>query len=87
MLFTQFIIFFSTTKYVIIRDINGYFEKEVKPYAPDAWIDETKTKKGYEINFAKEFYKYKRLRNLADIKADILALEKETEGLLMEVIS
>lgn len=70
----------------LTEDINEYFEREVKPYASDAWIDESKTKKGYEINFTKEFYKYKPLRSLKEIKKDILDLEKETEGLLMEVI-
>jgi type I restriction enzyme M protein len=70
----------------IKEDINAYFEREVKPHVPDAWIDHDKTKKGYEINFTKHFYKYKPLRSLAEIRADILALEKETEGLLLEVI-
>jgi type I restriction enzyme M protein len=68
------------------EDINAYFEREVKPHVPDAWIDHDKTKKGYEINFTKHFYKYKPLRSLAEIRADILALEQETEGLLLEVI-
>lgn len=43
-----------------------------------AWIDESKTKTGYEINFTKYFYEFKKLRSLSDIKADILALEEET---------
>ncbi len=56
------------------------------PHVPDAWIDHTKTKVGYEVNFTKYFYQYKPLRKLADIRADILALEQETEGLLQEIL-
>lgn len=67
-------------------DIKKYFEKEVLPHVPDAWIDETKTKKGYEFSFTKYFYEYKPLRTLEEIKKDILALEKQTEGMLKEVI-
>lgn len=47
------------------EDINKYFEREVKPHLPDAWIDEKKTKVGYEISFTKYFYKYKPLRPLS----------------------
>jgi type I restriction enzyme M protein len=68
------------------KDIQEYMEKEVLPHVPDAWVDHIKTKVGYEINFTKYFYEYKPLRPLAEIRADILALEKETEGLLTEVI-
>lgn len=68
------------------EDIAEYFEREVRPHVPDAWIDETKTKIGYEINFTKYFYKYQPLRPLADIRADILILERETEGMLKEVL-
>lgn len=69
------------------EDIHTYFEREVKPHVPDAWIDESKTKVGYEINFTKEFYKYKPLRSLDEIRADIVALEEEMEGLLKEAVS
>ncbi|KCZ72871.1 type I restriction-modification system methyltransferase subunit [Candidatus Methanoperedens nitroreducens] len=69
------------------EEIQTYFEREVLPHVPDAWIDNSKTKKGYEINFTKYFYKYKPLRSLAEIRADIMALEKETDGLLREVIA
>lgn len=67
-------------------DIDAYFEREVKPHVPDAWMDRSKDKVGYEINFTKYFYKYKPLRSLDEIKADILALEGETEGLLKEIL-
>lgn len=60
---------------LIPQTIAEYFEREVKPHLPDAWIDEEKTKTGYEINFTKYFYEFKPLRSLAEIKADILALE------------
>jgi type I restriction enzyme M protein len=69
------------------EDIHTYFEREVKPHVPDAWIDESKTKVGYEINFTKEFYKYTPLRSLDEIRADIMALEEEMEGLLKEAVS
>ncbi len=67
-------------------NIEEYFKKEVLPHVPDAWMDRTKDKVGYEINFTKEFYKYKPLRSLQEIQKDILALEKEAEGLLEEVL-
>ncbi len=60
------------------QTIEEYFEREVKPHLPEAWIDHSKTKIGYEINFTKYFYQFKPLRPLADIKADILALEEKT---------
>ena len=63
---------------LIPQSIDEYFQREVKPHLPDAWIDESKTKTGYEINFTKYFYEFKPLRPLADIKADILALEESS---------
>ena len=66
--------------------IDAFIEKEVLPYAPDAFVDETKTQIGYEISFTKHFYKPVQLRELSEIIADIRALEKETEGLLEEVL-
>lgn len=68
------------------EDVEEYFKREVLPHLPDAWIDHSKTKVGYEINFTKYFYKYKPLRSLEDIRKDILALEKETDGMIKEVI-
>ncbi|GAA0876703.1 class I SAM-dependent DNA methyltransferase [Wandonia haliotis] len=68
-------------------DIDEYMQKEVLPHVPDAWIDESKTNVGYEINFTKYFYEYKPLRSLEEIRADILALEEETDGLIKEVIA
>lgn len=69
------------------NDIQEYMDKEVLPHVPDAFVDHKKTKVGYEINFTKYFYEYKPLRSLSDIRDDILALEKETDGLLSEVIN
>jgi len=67
-------------------DIEEYFKKEVLPFVDDAWIDEKKTKVGYEINFSKYFYKFKNLRTLEEVRADILKLEEKTKGKLTGVI-
>lgn len=69
------------------ESIVEYFKREVLPFAPDAWYDDKKMKIGYEISFTKYFYKHEPLRNLADIEKDIMLLEKETDGLLNEIIS
>lgn len=66
--------------------IEAFIKREVLPYAPDAWIVDSFTKIGYEISFTRYFYKPEPLRPLDDIRADILALEKETEGLLGEIL-
>ena len=65
--------------------IDAFIRREVLPYTPDAWIVETDTKIGYEVSFTRHFYKPPELRTLAQISADILALEQETEGLLSEI--
>lgn len=67
------------------EDIHEYFEREVKPHLPDAWIDEKKTKVGYEISFTKYFYKYKPLRPLDEITGDIKTLEEETRRLMEDI--
>jgi type I restriction enzyme M protein len=58
----------------------------VLPHAPDVWYDPSSVKIGYEISFTRYFYKPQPLRSLEEISADILALERETEGLLSEII-
>lgn len=68
------------------EDIQEFFEREVLPFAPDAWWDKKDTKIGYEINFAKYFYKHQPPRALTDIAKDIVAIEQETDGLLKEII-
>ena len=66
--------------------IAGFFEREARPYAPDAWVDASKTQIGYEISFTRYFYQPAPLRTLAEIEADIRALEVETDGLLEEIL-
>ena len=66
--------------------IEAFIRREVLPHAPDAWIEGSKTVIGYEISFTRHFYKPQPLRPLADIEADIRALEKETDGLLNQVL-
>lgn len=65
--------------------IEAFIRREVLPYTPDAWIVEADTKIGYEISFTRHFYQPPKLRTLAEISADIMALEQETEGLLSEI--
>ncbi len=66
--------------------IEAFIQREVVPHASDAWYVPDSVKTGYEISFTRYFYKPQPLRTLAEIRADILALEKETEGLLGEII-
>lgn len=66
--------------------IEAFFRREVQSYVPDAWIDSESTKVGYEISFTRYFYKPQPLRSLEAIRADIKALEKETEGLLNQIL-
>ncbi|KAF2335382.1 type I restriction-modification system subunit M [Flavobacterium ginsenosidimutans] len=68
-------------------DIENYFKKEVIPHLPDAWIDFDKTRIGYEINFAKYFYKYKSLRTAIEVKTEIITLESEISILLNELLN
>jgi len=66
--------------------IEAFFRREVLPYTPDAWIDPDKTQIGYEISFTRHFYKPLPTRTLQEIKADIYALEQETDGLLEQIV-
>lgn len=66
--------------------IEAFLRREVLPHAPDAWYLPDSVKVGYEISFTRYFYQPRPLRTLAQIRADILALERETEGLLGEII-
>jgi type I restriction enzyme M protein len=68
------------------EDIHTFFEREVIPFADDAWWNKDETKIGYEINFNKYFYQYTPPRNKADIAADLFAIEHETENLLKEIV-
>jgi len=67
--------------------IPAFMAREVLPYVPDAWIDEAATRTGYEISFTRYFYKPQELRPLSEIRADIIALERETEGLLDQILN
>jgi len=75
------------------EDVTAYFEREVKPYVPEAWVDESYTDErdgrvgrvGYEINFNRYFYEYEPPRPLEEIEAEIRTVEKEIVGLLGEV--
>ena len=90
----------DTENVPLTEDIAVYFEREVRPHVPDAWVagvefqrgkavivDETKVKVGYEIPVSRHFYQYKPLRPLAVIEGEIRALEKEIQGLLGEVLA
>jgi type I restriction enzyme M protein len=67
--------------------IANYFKHEVQPHVPDAWIDETKTKIGYEIPFTKLFYKYQSPRDIDEICNNIKELEKQETTLMKELLS
>ncbi|BDH14873.1 type I restriction-modification system subunit M [Streptomyces hygroscopicus] len=67
------------------EDVEEYLKREVHPHVPDAWIDHTKTKIGYEIPFTRHFYVYEPPRPLAEIDAELKALEAEIQVLLGEV--
>ncbi|MBO4210008.1 type I restriction-modification system subunit M [Micromonospora echinofusca] len=67
------------------EDVEEYLRREVLPHVPDAWIDHDKTKIGYEIPFTRHFYVYKPPRPLAEIDAELKALEAEIQALLGEV--
>jgi type I restriction enzyme M protein len=66
--------------------VDSFLKREVLPYAHDAWCVPGSASTGYEINFTRHFYRPLPLRTLADIGADLLAQEKETEGLLNEIL-
>ena len=66
--------------------IEAFLRREVLPHAADAWYDSASVKTGYEVSFTRYFYKPQPLRTLEEIRADILALERETEGLLGEIV-
>ena len=66
--------------------VDAFLRREVLPYAPDAWHNPASVRIGYEISFNRHFYQPQPLRPLAEIRADILALERETEGLLGQIL-
>lgn len=76
----------DTENVPLVQEIDDYVQAEVLPYASDAWIDEEKTVKGYEIPFTKYFYRYQPVPSLEEITSDVLALTRETEGILQNII-
>lgn len=68
------------------ENIHDYFLKEVKPHVAEAWINLDATKIGYEISFNKYFYQHKPLRSIEEVSAEILALEEESEGLILDIL-
>ena len=66
--------------------IDGFMDAEVRPYAPDVWVDVKKTQIGYELSFTKYFYKHVTLRSMEDIVADLRGVEAETEGILNTIV-
>jgi type I restriction enzyme M protein len=69
------------------EDVDTYFEREVKPHVPDAWVDHDKTRVGYEIPFTRHFYKYEAPADLNVLEQEIDALEKDIQGMLQEVFA
>ena len=68
------------------EDVEAYMKKNVYPYAPDAWIDEKKTKIGYEIPFTREFYKYVAPRKSDEIYASVQELDRQEQQLMAKII-
>ena len=75
----------DTENVPLVQDIDAYFAREVLPYAPDAWIDHSKTKAGYEIPMTRYFYEYQPPEAVEDIVARITALEQDISAGLAEL--
>jgi type I restriction enzyme M protein len=67
-------------------DIEEYYDREVKPFLPESWMDREKDKVGYEINFTKYFFQYKPLRSSREITQDLLEIERQSEGLFQQIM-
>lgn len=67
------------------ESIEEYYEREVKPHLPNSWMDRSKDKIGYEINFTKYFYKFTPLRSLDEISKDLRSLDEEIQRLSTEM--
>ena len=79
----------SDTEQIPLRyegEIEAFMQREVLPYAPDAYIDESKTQIGYELSFTKYFYRPSELRSVEEIIADIRQTELDTDGLLAQIL-
>ena len=66
--------------------VDAYMKKEVLPFVPDAWVDESKTKIGYELSFTKYFYKPEAQRDISEIADDLRRLEEESAGMLKGIL-
>lgn len=75
----------DTENVPLSQEIRDYFEREVVPHVPDAWIDHSKTKKGYEIPFTRHFYEYKAPRPITEIDEELKNLNAEIMRILQEV--
>ncbi|MDB2324735.1 type I restriction-modification system subunit M [Alphaproteobacteria bacterium] len=75
----------DSERVLLSEDIDEYYNHEVKPHIPDSWMDRSKDKIGYEINFTKYFYKFTPLRSLEDISQDLKSLDEEIKRLSMEM--
>ncbi len=75
----------DTENVPLTEDVDAFIAREVLPFVPDAWVDDSKTKIGYEIPFTRQFYKYLPPRPLAEIDADIKASQQRILALLSEV--
>ncbi len=75
----------DTENVPLTENIQAYFEREVLPFTPDAWIDESKTKISYEIPFTRYFYKYEAPRPSSELMSEIMEIEDELDGALKEL--
>lgn len=76
----------DTENVPLTEDITEFFAREVLPFAPDAWVDESKTKVGYEIPFTRYFYKYEAPKPSAEIMAEILELEEDLKNSISDIL-
>lgn len=77
----------DSERVLLSENVDEYYNREVKPHIPDSWMDRSKDKIGYEINFTKYFYKFTPLRSLEDISQDLKSLDDEIKRLSMEMTS
>ena len=70
----------------LVEDVQAYFEREVLPHAPDAWIDHEKTKVGYEIPFNRHFYVFRPPRPLAEIDAELRVVTGRIQTMIGELV-
>ena len=69
----------------LLMNIDEYYGREVKPYLPDSWMDRTKDKVGYEINFSKYFYKFIPIRSIEEITQGLKSLDEKIKELSLKL--